>query len=347
MDLKRNWWRFLGVILIVYSFVAGFLVPLGPGIIKVDPFRTTSGTSTVFHAVGYNTHFDEAPMQAWLKLDEKHAIQAAQIEVSDARHLSATFDLPSSFPGTDTVNVLSLILYNELDGHSILPGAIFVRGNDGQSSANSWTSKVMQVGEASTFHFPFRNILIETIRNTFFHVQLWLSMMVIFLLSMYHSVSYLRTRSALADYKAHAFASTGLLYGILGICTGMIWAKNSWGAYWSFDVKQNMAAIAMLIYFAYFILRSSISDGDLAKRFSAVYNIFAFAMLIPLLYIIPRMTASLHPGSGGNPAFGSQDLDNTMRMVFYPAIIGWILFGAWISNVYWRYLRLNDIEISK
>jgi heme exporter protein C len=63
-------------------------------------------------------------------------------------------------------------------------------------------------------------------------------------------------------------------------------------------------------------------------------------MLVPLLYIIPRMTASLHPGSGGNPAFGSQDLDNTMRMVFYPSIIGWILLGCWIANIQWRTARL-------
>lgn len=343
MHLKRYFWKWLGVLLIVYSLIAGMLIPLGPGIVRVDPVRTESGSTVEMQVEGYNSRYDQADVMAWLKLDERHALKATRIQVTDSRHLTAAFDIPAAFPRPDSIHVLSLILYNELDGHSILPGAIFAKFTSGQpSSAEGWKDEIVQVGEAATFHFPFRNILLETIRNTFFHVQLWMAMMAIFTISMVYSAGYLRNRSLASDQKAQAYASVGTLFGMLGIFTGMIWAKNSWGAYWSFDVKQNMAAIAMLIYFAYFILRSSIADQDLARRFSAVYNIFAFLMLIPLLYIIPRMTASLHPGSGGNPAFGSQDLDNTMRMVFYPAILGWILFGSWIASLQWRYQRLEQ-----
>jgi heme exporter protein C len=91
--------------------------------------------------------------------------------------------------------------------------------------------------------------------------------------------------------------------------------------------------VALLIYLAYFVLRSSFDDLDKRARVSAIYNIFAFATLIPLLYIVPRMFDSLHPGMGGNPAFSKLDLDNTMRMVFYPAILGWMLLGIWIADV--------------
>ncbi|MCB0664512.1 MAG: cytochrome c biogenesis protein CcsA [Saprospiraceae bacterium] len=342
MSFKRDWWKLLGVILIIYSLIFGMLVPLGPGIVRVHPVRTIAGSTLEMNVEGYNSHYDESEVSAWLKLDERFALEASRVDVIDRRHLTAIFEIPVAFPRPDSIHVLSLILYNEIDGHSILPQAIFAKSDPAvPSGAQAWQDKVIQVDKAVTFHFPFRNILLETIRNTFFHVQLWMSMMAIFTISMLHSIRYLRNRSILADHKAQSFASVGVLYGMLGITTGMIWAKNSWGAYWSFDVKQNMAAIAMLIYFAYFILRSSMTDKDLGRRFSAVYNIFAFLMLIPLLYIIPRMTASLHPGSGGNPAFGSQDLDNTMRMVFYPAIVGWILFGSWIANVQWRSLRLK------
>ncbi|MEL6923730.1 MAG: cytochrome c assembly protein, partial [Bacteroidota bacterium] len=77
--------------------------------------------------------------------------------------------------------------------------------------------------------------------------------------------------------------------------------------------------------------------------------IFAFAALIPLIFVIPRMTeGSLHPGNGGNPGFGGEDLDNTMRMVFYPAIIGWILMGMWMSRLVYRAeglrMRLLDAD---
>ena len=129
-----------------------------------------------------------------------------------------------------------------------------------------------------------------------------------------------------------------------------MWAKHTWGAYWSFDVKQNTTAVALLIYLAYFVLRSSFDDMDKRARISAIYNIFAFATLIPLLYVVPRMVDSLHPGSSGsgNPGFNTYDLDNTMRMVFYPAIIGWILMGLWMAQLMTRvekirYKRLEDM----
>ena len=113
----------------------------------------------------------------------------------------------------------------------------------------------------------------------------------------------------------------------------MLWAKYTWGSYWSGDPKQNASAIGMLIYLAYFVLRGSIEDLQKKARISAVYNIFAFAMLIPLLFVLPRLTDSLHPGNGGNPGFNAYDLDSKMRMVFYPAIIGWTLLGFWLAEL--------------
>ncbi|MEZ4722348.1 MAG: ABC transporter permease, partial [Flavobacteriales bacterium] len=91
-----------------------------------------------------------------------------------------------------------------------------------------------------------------------------------------------------------------------------------------------------LAYLAYVVLRNSITDEIMRAKVSAVYNIFAFVMMVIFVFILPRMTDSLHPGNGGNPAFSGYDLDSTMRMVFYPATIGWILLGLWISEVRYR-----------
>lgn len=71
-------------------------------------------------------------------------------------------------------------------------------------------------------------------------------------------------------------------------------------------------------------------------------NIFAFMAMIPLIFIIPRITSSLHPGSGGNPGFNTYDLDSRMRMVFYPAVLGWMLVGTWISTLQIRIKNLNE-----
>ena len=108
----------------------------------------------------------------------------------------------------------------------------------------------------------------------------------------------------------------GLIFGALGIITGMIWANYTWGSPWHGDPKQNGAAIALLVYLAYFILRSSVNNEEQRARLSAVYNIFAFVAMIPLIFIIPRLTSSMHPGNGGNPGFNMYDLDSKMTVSY-------------------------------
>lgn len=188
---------------------------------------------------------------------------------------------------------------------------------------------------------PRLNIINETIRALYFHVPMWFGMVLLFLVSIIYSVKYLRTPSVENDRKAAAYASTGLWFGVLGIVTGMLWANYAWGSPWHGDPKQNGAAIALLVYLAYFVLRGSVDNEEQRARLSAVYNIFAFAAMIPLIFIIPRMTSSMHPGSGGNPGFNMYDLDSRMRLVFYPAIIGWFLVGLWISS---QQIRLKTLE---
>lgn len=180
------------------------------------------------------------------------------------------------------------------------------------------------------FDVPRLNILNETIRALYFHVPMWFGMVLLFLLSVYYSVRYLLTPAAGFDRLAVEYANVGLVFGILGMLTGMLWANYAWGSPWHGDPKQNGAAIALLVYLAYFVLRGSVENDEQKARLSAVYNIFAFAAMVPLIFIIPRMTSSMHPGNGGNPAFNMYDLDSKMRLIFYPAVIGWFLIGIWI-----------------
>ncbi|QQR96973.1 MAG: cytochrome c biogenesis protein CcsA [Sphingobacteriales bacterium] len=200
------------------------------------------------------------------------------------------------------------------------------------------------------FSIPKLNILEESIRNLFFHVPMWFAMMFLMFASLFYSLKYLNTFDSEFDLKASSFATVGFLFGILGITTGSVWAKATWGAWWVFsEPKLNGSAAALLIYAAYFILRSSFEDKDKSARFSAVYNIFAFVMFIAFIMIIPRITDSLHPGNGGNPGFNAYDLDNRLRLVFYPACIAWILLSYWIYTLVIRTKkiqnRLEDIDV--
>lgn len=180
---------------------------------------------------------------------------------------------------------------------------------------------------------PARFILNETIRNLYFHVPMWFTMILLFSCAFYYSLKYLRSNNLAYDIYASEFVKIGILFSIFGMLTGMEWAKYTWGEAWSNDPKQLATAICMLTYFAYLILRGGIKDEEKRAKISAVYNVFAFALMIPLLFVLPRMVDSLHPGNGGNPAFSKYDLDNRMRMVFYPAVIGWFLLGLWITSL--------------
>jgi heme exporter protein C len=181
---------------------------------------------------------------------------------------------------------------------------------------------------------PARPILNETIRNLYFHVAMWFGMMIFFIVSVIYSVRYLRHNKPADDLYAVEYARSGIVFGLLGLITGSVWARYTWGDFWSNDPKQLGAAIALLIYMAYFVLRNSLTDMDKSARISAVYNVFAFAMLFPTIWIIPRLVESLHPGGMGNPALDTKDIDSRMRLVFwFGAVPGWALLGVWISTL--------------
>jgi heme exporter protein C len=192
---------------------------------------------------------------------------------------------------------------------------------------------------------PARPIVNESIRNLYYHVPMWFGMILLMTVSVIKAIVYLRHSRLQDDIASRYFAATGMLFGVLGIVTGAIWANFTWGQPWSNDIKQILAAIALLIYAAYFILRSSIDDIDKKARVSAVYNIFAYTMLFPTLFIIPRLYESLHPGGEGNPAMNQNDIDPLMRVIFWPAVLGWTLLGTWISSLYIRLQKINDRNI--
>lgn len=196
---------------------------------------------------------------------------------------------------------------------------------------------------------PALPVLNETIRNLYFHVTMWFGMMALLAVSVFYSIRYLNRPGYRDDIRAEAFAHTGILLGVLGVATGSIWARFTWGDWWANDPKLNGAAISLLIYLAYVILRSSMDEEQKRARVAAVYNIFAFVLMIVFLMVYPRLNNvdSLHPGNGGNPAFSTYDLDSAMRMVFYPAVLGWIILGVWITQLSVRLKLLRYAKLSR
>lgn len=367
--MRQQWWKVLSVVILLYALTAGLLVPLKPNVVRVYPAAAELGQTQSIELVGYNTRFldDQGDSKAWLSLsagEASYAIAADAITVADDRRATATFTLPAHLPTSSTsAQALSLIVSGPANGTFVAPAAVTVRQTtapaDPAPYVSAWKAGSLQADDLTAntaFTFPYRGLLSETIRNTYFHVSLWFAMMFLFIAAVVYAIKHLRaknrmeagglpdvaalsdlTRMERTDHWSVVFTGVGMLFGILGLLTGAVWAKYTWGSWWNWDIKQFTTLIALLIYAGYFVLRAAFPDPEQRGRLGAVYNIFAFACLIPLIYILPRMSStSLHPGADGNPAMGGEDLDNTMRMVFYPTIIGWTLFGGWMAGVAYR-----------
>lgn len=348
--MKNKLYKIVAIILLIYSAGMGLLIPLSPGVKSVFPAKIQEAGKFEIEIIGYNTHFqqNQKTNQIWLRNDSNY-ISATKIRVENEFQVFATFNIPNAFFECKN-HLADLIINNDYDGSFAFRKTIILNPDDRKGTAilNEIPNlkRIIKNKDAQFISFPNREILYESIRNLYFHVPMWFAMIIILLVSMIYSILYLRTNKIKYDWMAKASANVGLLMGCLGMLTGMLWAQFAWGSWWSGDVKQNMAAVALMIYFAYFILRNSLQDDQQRAKISAVYNIFAFVAAIPLMFIIPKMVDSLHPGNGGNPAFNKYDLNGLMRLVFYPAILGWTFLGFWIAEIIYRLEKIkNRLEI--
>ena len=343
--MKKNWWKILGVCLMVYAFVAGLLIPLKPGLIAVEPTILEAGKQVTLNVEGYNTFLltQKSDLHAWLVRRDGKLLKPTAMDVQSETQLSVSFQLPAKETPSDKIDTLQLVVDNPADGHFIRN--VFVKQGPDPLLATTaaWTNEKVELHENHGLSYPFMINNYESSRNLFYHVPMWFSMFIIAIAAGIVSGIYLQGRQSKYDLLAEALSKVAMILGLLGLVTGAVWAKNTWGEYWSNDPKQVYTAIGLLIYGGYFVLRSSFEDPEKRARISAAYNIFAITSLFPLLYVLPKFAAeSSHPGAGSTSTFGSQDVDNTMRMVFYPAILGWTLLSLWVAQLSFRVARLKE-----
>jgi len=346
------WWKVVGMFLLVIVLAGGLLLPLSPGILTVTPDTAHIGEQVTLQVQGYNTQFLKAENEpkVWLKFKSNYICSNA-VRIKNNEAIEADFTLPYSLGGENIANqTMDLIVSDDYNGtisqrNSLVISSANIEPLDQKESI--CIAPVIQ--KSKLFGFPNREILNESIRNLFFHVPMWFCMVLILMFSFVSAILYLLRGDKKYDLYSSSAAQVGLLFGTLGICTGMLWANYTWGAPWPNDPKLNGAAIAMMIYIAYAILRGSVADPIRKAKIAAVYNIFAYIIYIAFIFVYPRLTDSLHPGNGGNPAFSNYDLDNTMRLFFYPAVIGWTILGFWLVSLKIRYKfalqNFEDFEI--
>ncbi len=343
---QTTWWKWLSAALLLYVVGGSWLVPLAPGISKIEPLTFQADSVYTFTITGYNSHFtkaDAGKTQIWFKNGTRY-FAPGQITIKSNQELTATLGI-SSLQADSLQPNFDIVVNNNYDGTFALRDGITLLKSTSSDSSTFPISQTTEVEVTNNKHqflaFPYREILYESIRNTFFHVPMWFVMTALVFFSLVTSIFYLATGQVKYDVYSSQAIVVSLLFGTCGLLTGMMWANYTWGRPWVNDPKLNGAAIGVLIYFAYIVLRGSITDEIKRARISAAYNVFALVVFLLFIYIMPRLTDSLHPGNGGNPAFSKYDLDSSMRLFFYPACIGWILLGFWILSVL---IRLKLIQ---
>jgi heme exporter protein C len=190
--------------------------------------------------------------------------------------------------------------------------------------------------------FPLVQGLGELGRNILFHVPMSFVAFIAFLVGTINSIQLLRKNDLKFDLRARAASAGGLLFTTLATVTGSIWARFSWGRFWNWDEpRETSILVLLLIYIAYFLLRSLLEDSEEKKaRIAAVYNIIAFVTVPFLMFILPRITRSLHPGSGSEAPVvnlsGKTHIDPWFSIFLWINVTCFALLFFWMRDLYIR-----------
>lgn len=184
----------------------------------------------------------------------------------------------------------------------------------------------------------------DVYRIFYFHVpQAWVASLA-FVISMMYSIRFLRTRNMEYDTKALTANKLGVMFAIVAMVTGSIFAKMTWGEFWNWsEIREVSVFILLLIYGGYFALRSAINDPDTRANLSAVISIiFAVAALF-LIFVLPRIysTFSQHPSDSIIDKSGKITMGPTVRIIFFSSLILFTALFFWIYNLSIRVARLS------
>jgi len=190
---------------------------------------------------------------------------------------------------------------------------------------------------------PTERVMGEVQKVFYFHIGTAWTALLGFILAGVFSIVYLVTKDLKWDRFQVAAIEVSLVFFLITIVLGSIWARPAWNTWWTWDPRLTTAAVTELIYVAYFMLRQGIDDPDRRARFGAVYALVG-GLSAPITFFAIRLFRTIHPVviGGTNPeADGGFSMTADMRTAFFFALFA---FSIIFIDLFWNRIRLGDLQ---
>ncbi len=192
------------------------------------------------------------------------------------------------------------------------------------------------------FYAPEEQVMGYVQKVFYFHTaSAWVGM-ASFFVAVVAAIVYLRTKNRRWDMVGVASVEIGMVFILITIVMGSIWARPIWNTWWTWDPRLTTVTIMELIYAAYMLLRQGIEDPDRRARFGAVYAIIGFVS-VPLTFFSIRIFRTIHPvviGGSDPNATGSFDMTPRMLQTFLTSLF---VFTVVYADILWHRIRLSEL----
>lgn len=192
------------------------------------------------------------------------------------------------------------------------------------------------------FFTPLEAVMGAVQKVFYFHVSAgWVGMLG-FLAAAITGGFYLKTRNRKWDIASEAAVEIGMVFMLINIVTGAIWARPIWNAWWTWDPRLTTSTVMELIYAAYLMLRKGVEEPERRARFGAVYAIVGF-ISVPLTFFSIQIFRTIHPvviGSGDPTASGAFSMTPAMSLTFFFSLI---VFTFVFVDLFWHRIRLGKL----
>ncbi len=192
------------------------------------------------------------------------------------------------------------------------------------------------------FYAPLEAVMGQVQKVFYFHVaNAWVGMLG-FLVAAIAGVAFLRTSDHKWDVVGLAAVEISFVFFFIAIVSGSIWARGSWGTWWTWDPRLTTAAIVELVYAAYFMLRQGVEDPDRRARYGAIYAAISF-ISVPITFISIRILRTIHPVLFGADTSGTGSFDMTSRMLL-TFMFALVTFSFIFADLLWHRIRLGRLS---